>query len=195
MPKFSGFVTKTVVPILRPYKIKLLESHAIPKNCPIYFSMIKKMPLNILQQKTTDIHTDWFQQRSVKSLVCLFFFCPFPPFKNCILTIALKKQIYTKLFIFQNLDLVWGLRSLQFTATWPKRQLKIMKIENVKRKHGKIQGSRIQKQKEERGVVELSVTLVNKSHGSAGFWTFYEGQCTKKIGHLTFRSKRQQIKV
>lgn len=44
-----------------------------------------------------------------------------------------------------------------------------MKIENVKRKHGKIQGSRIQKQKEERGVVELSVTLVNKSHGSAGF--------------------------
>lgn len=72
---FSGFVTKkTVVPILLPYKIKLLESHAIPKNCPIYFSMIKKMPLNILQQKTTDIHTDWFQQRSVKSLVCFVFF-------------------------------------------------------------------------------------------------------------------------
>lgn len=105
MPKFSGFVTKTVVPILLPYKIKLLESHAIPKNCPIYFSMIKKMPLNILQQKTTDIHTDWFQQRSVKSLVCLFFFCPFPPFKNCILTIASKNKFTLSCLFFR--ILIW----------------------------------------------------------------------------------------
>lgn len=43
------------------------------------------------------------------------------------------------------------------------------------------------------GVLEHSVILVNKSNKSAGFWTFYEGQCTKKIRHFT--SKRQHIKV
>uniref|UniRef100_G3QCG5 Uncharacterized protein n=1 Tax=Gasterosteus aculeatus TaxID=69293 RepID=G3QCG5_GASAC len=47
----SGFV-----PILLPYKRKPLKTHAIPKNCPIYFFHYKKMPLNILQQETRDIH-------------------------------------------------------------------------------------------------------------------------------------------
>lgn len=43
------------------------------------------------------------------------------------------------------------------------------------------------KQKGKRGVLEFSVILVNKNHKSAGFETFYEGQCTKKkIRHFTF---------
>lgn len=105
--RFSGFVTtkKTVVPILLPYKRKLLESHAIPKNCPIYFSMIKKMPLNILQQKTTDIHR--LVPAEVSEVIGLFCFFlsisliqklhPDYRFKN--------KNCCTKLVIFHNLDL------------------------------------------------------------------------------------------
>lgn len=68
MPWISEFVIKTV-PISLPTKRKQLKTHAIPKNCPIYifFSLITKMLLNILQQKL-QIYTNWFQQRSVKSL-------------------------------------------------------------------------------------------------------------------------------
>lgn len=78
-----------------------------------------------------------------------------------------------------------------------------MKTENVSRNMGvecrQIQGEWNKKQKNgkqkgKRGVFELSVILVNKSHKSAGFETFYEGQCTKKIRHFTFSSERQQIK-
>lgn len=122
MPKFSGFVTKTVVPILLPYKRKLLETHAIPKNCPIYFSMIKKMPLNILQQKL-QIYTQTGSSRGQWShwFVC-FFLSISPPFKNCILTIASKQIIPLSCLFFFNPDLAWGLKSWHFTPTWPERQ-------------------------------------------------------------------------
>lgn len=58
-----------------PTKRKLLETHAIPKNCPIYFSMIKKMPLNILQQKL-QIYTQTGSSRGQWShWFVVFFFC------------------------------------------------------------------------------------------------------------------------
>lgn len=130
---FLVFLQKTLVPILLPYKRKLLETHAIPKNCPIYFSMIKKMPLNILQQKL-QIYTQTGSSRGQWSHWFVVFFCPFPPFKNCILTIASKQSI--KSFIFHNLALVRGLQSRRFAAAGPERQLRNMKIENVNRDLG-----------------------------------------------------------
>lgn len=151
MPKFSGFVTKTVVPILLPYKIKLLESHAIPKNCPIYFSMIKKMPLNILQQKTTDIHTDWFQQRSVKSLVC-FFFLSISPHSKTASWLSLQKHIYTKLYNFHNLDLVWVLKVVSLLQLDPNVNPRLWKRRMWNGNMGSFRGAECENKKK-RGVL------------------------------------------
>lgn len=58
------------MPTFTPLQRKTFRNSCNPKELPIYFSMIKKKCLfNILQQKL-QIYTDWFQQRSAKSLVC-----------------------------------------------------------------------------------------------------------------------------
>lgn len=97
-----------------PTKRKLLETHAIPKNCPIYFSMIKKMPLNILQQKL-QIYTQTGSSRGQWShwfvvfffVVVIFLSVPPPP---SILMCRLKTNYSTGLFISHNPDVVWGLK-------------------------------------------------------------------------------------
>lgn len=109
-----------------PTKRKLLETHAIPKNCPIYFSMIKKMPLNILQQKL-QIYTQTGSSRGQWShwfvgffLLLLLFFCPYPllPASWCVaskqiiqpgclfLTILMLFEVL-KLSIYCNLTWTW----------------------------------------------------------------------------------------
>lgn len=58
---------------------KTIRNSCNPKELPIYFSMIKKMPLNILQQKL-QIYTQTGSSRGQWShWFVLFFFCPFPP--------------------------------------------------------------------------------------------------------------------
>lgn len=54
MPKFSGFLTKNCCANITSLekKKKTIRNSCNPKELPnIFFSMIKKMPLNILQPK------------------------------------------------------------------------------------------------------------------------------------------------
>lgn len=108
---FLVFVTKQqLCQYYFPYKRKLLKTHAILKELPniyIFFPMIKKMPLNILQPKNYR-YTHRLVPAEVSEVIGLFVFCPFfPHSKNCIRIIALKTTSYsTKLVILHNLDLV-----------------------------------------------------------------------------------------
>lgn len=94
---------------------KTIRNSCNPKELPIYFSMIKKMPLNILQQKL-QIYT---QTGSSRGQWSHWFVCfsvhpvhPPPPIQKLHPNYRFKTNYSTKLLIFHNLALVWRLRKL-----------------------------------------------------------------------------------
>lgn len=120
MPKFSGFLTKkNCCANITSLQKKTIRNSCNPKELPIYFSMIKKMPLNILQQKL-QIYTQTGSSRGQWSHWFVCFSVHPPPFKNCILTIDSKQIILPSCWFFTILLWFDVFESCQLTATWPR---------------------------------------------------------------------------
>lgn len=104
---FLVLLQKELCQHLPPYKRKLLETHAIPKNCQYIFPWLKKMPFKYITAETTDIHRLF--PTEVSKVIGLFSSVHFPPIQKLHPWLFSFNTHYCCLF-FSNHAVVWGLQ-------------------------------------------------------------------------------------